>query len=71
MNTNTSRMRIMAEAMANTTIKMVFLNMSPPSPKLQGVVVGWMVVGSSPVVLESFATSAKSTKFNYAHIRRY
>ncbi len=54
----------MAEAMANTTIKIVFLNISPLSPKLQGVVVGWMVVGSSLVVLESFATSAKSTKFH-------
>ena len=61
MNTNTSKMRIMTEVVANTTIKMVFLNKSPPSPE-QGMAVGRAVVGSSLVVLVSFVISAKSTK---------
>ena len=56
MNTNTSRSRIMTEAVTNTAIKMVFLNKSSPSLK-QGVAVGREVVGSSLVVLVSFVTS--------------
>ena len=64
MNTISSRIRTMAEAVANTTMKMVFLNKSPPSPK-QGMAVGWTVVGRSLVVLVSFVTSAKLTKLSF------
>ena len=66
MNTNTSRSRMMTEAVTNTAIKMVFLNKSPTSAE-QGVAVGWMVVGSSLVVLVSFVTSIKNI---FTHIRR-
>ena len=45
----------MAEAVANTTMKVVFLNKSPLSP-MQGMLGGWTVVEGSLVVLVSFVT---------------
>lgn len=58
MSTNKSRIKIMAEAAANTIMKIVFLNRSSPSPE-QGIIVGWTVVGTSSVVLVLFVTSVE------------
>lgn len=53
--------------MANTTMKMVFLNRSPPSAKQGMPVVGWTVIGDSLVVLVSFVTSANQQIFFYSY----